>query len=156
MKGGENVTVGGEYHVVTDVRNVTVYGRSNNVSDCPNGYGRGNVNGLGLSVSGCDNSFDVIGSYLTVLSSNYSEVHGTCVSIAKQNACFVWSGKTVSKEEDKYGYAEGEDGSRIAKFPNGSFCINPNNGINQVFIGDKSLSTIIKEAIDQGLKDAMS
>lgn len=128
ITGGHNLYVGGEGNTITDVKNTSVFGRANVVKDCPNVYGCGSIDGLALSVEGC-NYFNATGAYSTLLSSDYTEVHGMCVSTAKQNKSFLWSGKSVSREEDKYGYAEDSDGNRIAKFPAGSFCLNPKDGL---------------------------
>lgn len=126
VTGNGNLLSGGSSNVVAGVRNTVV---DTNTSI---------VGGNGIVVLSCN---DVVAS-------------GQHLDVAGMNHSFVWSGKSVSQTDHTkwYGYAADSAGVRKAAFPGGSFCINPQNGINGFYIGNQSLSAIIGSAIEAALK----
>jgi hypothetical protein len=94
------------------------------------------------------------GDGIVVLSCNNVVAGGRHLDMAGMQHSFVWSGKWAdAKDHAKwYGYAADDAGVRKAAFPAGSFCVNPQGGVNGFYIGTQTLSAIISSAIDAALK----
>ena len=111
------------------------------------------LGGVGNTVVDTDTSI-VGGDGIVVLSCNDVMASGRHLDVASMKHSFVWSGRYVDKDDHTkwYGYAADSAGVRKAAFPEGSFCVNPQNGINGFYIGNQSLSAIIGSAIEAALK----